>query len=116
MTYDISVTTRQVTLTTDSSSIADCNGYAVSLIIIPADMVGTALTFSVSLDDVKSTGATFYALKDNNNAAISIPISNTAAAYTLTQILPVSIGGLKIASNSASDAGKIITVITQKVL
>jgi hypothetical protein len=116
MTYDISVTTRQVTLTTTSSDIADCNGYAVSLIIIPADMMGTALTFSVSLDDVKSIGATFYALKDNNNAVISIPISNTAAAYTLTQIMPFSIGGLKIASNSTSDANKVITIVTQKVL
>ena len=117
MSLEYSVVNFTVPLNNTAPNTLDLRGWAIAGVAIPASMAGTSLTFEVSINDsINSVGNTFVPLKDETNAVVTVPISNTAAYYNLINILPIGIGGLKITSGSASDDGKIITVRAQRVI
>ena len=102
------------TATLDANGISNAinvQGEWPACIYVPKGMVGTSLTFKASCDD----GSSFSEVRDDTNTAITVTISATAACIGLRRLFPFAVGQLQIISGgTTSDAGKVLTLTTQK--
>lgn len=103
--YAVDPITTTIAASATVSATIDMRGMRLAGLIIPASMTSTALTFNVSND-----GSTFVPLKDTTNAAISITIDSSAAAYPLVPMDFIGWRYLQVVAGSAEASDRTISL------
>lgn len=101
----------EVTIAASGTTTSSFNlqGRVLVGISMPAAISGTAFTFESSHD-----GVNFQGLHDKDNSAIGLAYT-AAKNYTLSPDLFAGVQHLRLVSNNAQAAAKLITVITRKI-
>lgn len=92
-----------------TSSAVDLGFDALLGLFVPDDMAGTLLTFSVCDTD----DGTYFSIRNDENGAVSLVISDTGAYYPLDPASFVGVRHMKIVSNAAETA--VIKLATRHV-
>lgn len=94
---------------TTTSGVIDLQGRGVVAIVIPAAFTGTAITFSMSPNNV-----TFQTMYNSSNSALTTTVTQ-GRTYAVTPTDLIGARYLKIISNASEGGDRLVTVISREL-